>query len=212
MILLLPLAEAQVTSPASFNQPSGDRVMKPQKSSKSTILTVTALLFCSAAMLLPSEAEARHRRVIRYPSVYFGIGSPYYFGLFSPPYGAYPHGYRERVGGMNPGIARAVGIGGLDLNIKPRKAEVFVDGVYAGTVGDFDGYPSFLWMKEGDHVVTVYKGGFKTFEESFAIKAGVVYPVKLRLAEGQSDPPFTNEDQALFAPSALDLATSVAER
>lgn len=188
--------------------------MKIFKTTQMTLLTTALILIGSAAVLFPDSAEARHRRVIRRPSIYFGIGTPYYFGYYSPFYGVYPYGYgyRDRAGGMNLGVARAIGIGGLDLNIKPRKAEVFVDGVYAGTVGDFDGYPSFLWMDEGDHVVTIYKGGFKTFEESFAIKAGVVLPVKLRLAAGQSDPPFTEEEQAYFAPSALDLAISVAAR
>lgn len=188
--------------------------MKLFKSTQVTLLTTALIVIGSIALMFPREAEARHRRVIRRPSIHLGFGGAYYFGSYSPFYRGYPYGYayRERPGGLNPAIARAIGIGGLDLNIKPRKAEVFVNGEYAGTVADFDGYPSFLWLDEGDHIVTIYKGGFKTFEENFAIKAGVVYPVKFQLAPGTSEPPLTETEQAYVSPTAFDLATSVAAR
>lgn len=188
--------------------------MKLFKSTQMTVLTMALILIGSAAVLFPGEAEARHRRVSRRSSIHLGFGGPYYYGFYSPFYRGYPYGYgnRERSGGLNPAIARAIGLGGLDLSIKPRKAEVFVDGEYAGIAGDFDGYPSYLWLEEGDHVVTIFKGGFKSFEENFAIKAGVVYPVKLRLAPGQSAPPRVGTEQAYLAPSAFDLATSVSSR
>lgn len=188
--------------------------MKLFKSTQLKVLTTTLILVGSASVLLPSEAEARHGRRGRRSSLSFGFGVPYYSSFYSPHYLGTPYGFAERgrSGGLNPAVARAIGVGGLDLNIKPRKAEVFVDGDYAGTVADFDGYPSFLWMKEGTHVVTIYKGGFKTFEESFAIKAGIVLPVKLQLSPGQSEAPGAENQPAHFAPSALDLAFSVAAR
>ena len=90
---------------------------------------------------------------------------------------------------LPPALARLHGFGGLDLNVKPKKAEVWVDGHYAGTTADFDGYPSFLWLEEGDHTVAIYKGGYLTWEQEVGVFPGAVSSLKFRLAPGPSEPP-----------------------
>lgn len=52
--------------------------------------------------------------------------------------------------------------GGLRLKMKPRDAQVFVDGFYAGLVDDFDGIFQSLRLAPGGHKVEVRMAGFET--------------------------------------------------
>ena len=91
------------------------------------------------------------------------------------------YGYRPQ-GGLDPVVARAEGLGGFDLDVKPRRAEVWVDGKFVGLVRDFDGYPAFLWLEEGEHTVAISMVGFTTWEQSVSIDAGRVSDMKIALA------------------------------
>jgi hypothetical protein len=127
-------------------------------------------------------------RVAPSPFFYGSFYYPYYWGArFHTPF--YPYRPVGETVGLQPGVARALGIGALKLNVKPRKAEVFVDGEFVGHVRNFDGYPSLLWLEEGTHRITIYKGGFKTFEDEIEFTPGIVRSLKLRLQAGESDPP-----------------------
>jgi hypothetical protein len=77
-----------------------------------------------------------------------GFGS-YYSGAFDPYYGSYP-GY---VSGSITGAMR--------LKIKPRDAQVFVDGFYAGVVDDFDGIFQRLHLDPGAHHIEVRADGYE---------------------------------------------------
>ena len=119
-----------------------------------------------------------------------GYYSPYYYGFYGPWAHPYRFGpYRGPEGGLNPVQARLMGLGAIDLRVKPGKAEVWIDGKYAGTARDFDGYPSYLWLKEGSHRVTIYRGGFVTYDEDVSITPGQVIKLKLKLEPGESQPP-----------------------
>ena len=128
--------------------------------------------------------------------LHYGYGARHYgpYGYYYPGYyGGYYYGYNgPRVapeGGLNPQIARLNGWGALDLDVKPRKAEVWVDGQFVANARDLDGYPTYLWLDEGRHVVTFYKGGFQTWESVFDVTAGQVTKVEVRMVEGPSEPP-----------------------
>jgi len=47
-------------------------------------------------------------------------------------------------------------VGGLQLDIEPRQAQVFVDGEYKGLVDDFRGYYHHLELRAGLHRVEVF--------------------------------------------------------
>ena len=85
--------------------------------------------------------------------------------------------------------AQAAGLGGLDLNVRPRKAEVYVDGQRLGKAGNFDGYPGYLWLEKGTHQVAIYKDGYLTVVQEFTIRPGILQEVKFRLTPGKSVPP-----------------------
>jgi len=52
--------------------------------------------------------------------------------------------------------------GGVRLKVKPREAQVIVDGYYAGTVNDFDGVFQALRLAPGGHKIEVRMDGFET--------------------------------------------------
>ena len=171
--------------------------MKKQHASIGWGLALLVAAFIVALVVDPLMAHGRRgggRRVVVVPRVSFGFygayGLPYFSPYFSNYYG-YPYygPYRQARGGMNPALARALDVGALDLDIKPRKAEVFVDGVYVGIARDFDGGPSYLWLDEGEHAVVIYKGGYASYEAVFDIEPGVITGVKVRMTEGASEPP-----------------------
>jgi hypothetical protein len=79
-----------------------------------------------------------------------GFGS-YYYGAFDPYYGGY-----------TPGYISSAGDGAMRLKIKPRDAQVYVDGFYAGIVDDFDGVFQRLHLEPGPHHIEVRAEGYET--------------------------------------------------
>ena len=51
--------------------------------------------------------------------------------------------------------------GGLQLDVQPWRAAVFVDGVYAGRVDDFSGYYKHLELVAGSHQIVVVESGYR---------------------------------------------------
>jgi hypothetical protein len=56
--------------------------------------------------------------------------------------------------------AQARPIGGVQLALEPRRAQVFVDGLYAGLVDDFAGYYRHLSLPAGYHRIEVFASGY----------------------------------------------------
>ena len=123
---------------------------------------------------------------------FYGFGPYWGFGWgpwFGPYYG--PYGFYGPPGGIDLGMALMAGFGAIDMNVKPNQAEVWVDGKYMAEARDLDGYPSYLWLKQGPHHVVVYKGGYKRFEEDIEVQPGLKRDLKIRLDKGDSTPPGT---------------------
>jgi hypothetical protein len=51
--------------------------------------------------------------------------------------------------------------GGLQLDVQPWRAQVFVDGVLAGRVEDFKGYYQHLEVTAGPHQITIVERGYE---------------------------------------------------
>jgi PEGA domain len=84
----------------------------------------------------------------------FGIGYFYYAPWAWGPYGyGYPFGHYAHYG-YDPGSVK--------LKVRPRDAEVWVDGYYAGTVDDFDGVFQALRLDSGSYRIEIRKPGFET--------------------------------------------------
>jgi hypothetical protein len=80
-------------------------------------------------------------------------GEPYGYGMFGGGYGGGDGGYTSSV--------RQDEMGQLRLKMKPKDAQVYVDGALAGTVDDFDGTFERLDLPEGPHRVEVRLDGHK---------------------------------------------------
>ena len=94
----------------------------------------------------------------------FGLGYFYYSpwgwnpGYYGYPYGSYSYG------GGSSGRYSPYGyeLGSVKLKVKPRDAQVYVDGYFAGHVDDFDGILQALQLDTGAYRIEIRKPGFET--------------------------------------------------
>jgi len=62
--------------------------------------------------------------------------------------------------------------GELRLQVRPRDAQVFVDGYYAGTVDDFDGTFQSLRLEEGAYQIQIVLPGYEPLDFDVRILPG----------------------------------------
>jgi hypothetical protein len=74
---------------------------------------------------------------------YGGYYDPWYYGDYQPYYSGYDFDGRLR------------------LKVKPRTAEVLVDGYFAGLVDDFDGIFQRLRIEPGPHRIEIRSAGYE---------------------------------------------------
>ena len=113
---------------------------------------------------------------------YWGWGAPYW------GWGPGPYGFGAP-GDAALGYAMMSGMGGLDMSVSPKQAEVWVDGKYVAEARELDGNPSYLWLEKGPHHVVVYKAGFRSLEEDVEVNVGMIRELKVKLEPGDSAPP-----------------------
>lgn len=106
----------------------------------------------------------------------YGYGWPGYYGSYGGYYGNYGGYYGGAYGGAY-GYGRYAGpygwdIGGLKLKVRPRDAEVYVDGYYAGIVDDFDGAFQQLRLDAGGYHIEIRKPGMQPLGFDIHIQPG----------------------------------------
>ncbi len=139
---------------------------------------------------------------IAYPYSY-GYYDPYYYPYSYPnpypyPYPAYPYpaspypstGYPATAYPANPSSTYpqapgSIGVqpgqsqnnlGGVSFEITPSTAEVFIDGSYVGTVGEFTPTTQPLGLTPGRHQMEIRAPGYRTMNFDVDIVAGQVIP------------------------------------
>ena len=106
--------------------------------------------------------------------------SPYYYGLgYGYGYPYYGAGYYGYSGG------RYSYTGSVRLKVKPRDAEVLVDGYYVGTVDDFDGIFQSLKLEPGPASIEVRAPGFEVFRLDVMVLAGrkITYEENMKVGD-----------------------------
>jgi len=107
------------------------------------------------------------------------IPGGYYGGFYPWGYGGYGFGgYYD--GFYDPWGYGSYGVGGsgqfenasLHLKVKPRSAQVFVDGFYAGVVDEFDGVFQKLHLTPGPHHITISGDGYGPLEFDIEAQPG----------------------------------------
>jgi hypothetical protein len=117
------------------------------------------------------------------PWVGWGWGwGPYYW----PPYGPYADLSPDRI---DPGLAMIAGVGAVHLDVKPKQAEVWVDGKYVAEARDLDGSPSLLWLKQGEHTIALHESGYRAVEQKLDVRPGTQTKLKVRMEKGDPAPP-----------------------
>jgi hypothetical protein len=112
-----------------------------------------------------------------YGSVGLGNYGYYSFGFGNGPsyYGSSYYGPSSYGGGVYPQYGygnTTFETGNVRLQIRPRDAQVFVDGYYAGCVDDFDGVFQSLRLEQGPHKIEVRMPGYQTFEIDVHVQPG----------------------------------------
>jgi hypothetical protein len=118
----------------------------------------------------------------------YGYGLGYMYDPFWSPFGYGGYGYGGGgygygdpygggggyyVGGSSGGYGRETrDTGSLRLKIKPRDAQVYVDGYLVGDVDSFDGAFQKLGIESGGHRVELKADGFEPLQFEVLITAG----------------------------------------
>ena len=94
--------------------------------------------------------------------------SPFWY----PPYGGY-YGYYGYQAPYYYGGGAA-----LRLQVTPRETEVFIDGYYAGTVDNFDGFFQRLNLEPGEHDLELYLPGHRSTQQKVYLQPGKTFRVR----------------------------------
>lgn len=77
--------------------------------------------------------------------------------------------------------------GGVQLDVQPWRAEVYVDGAHAGVVEDFKGYYNHLELTPGPHVLTIVAPDYEPLTVELNISPGrtITHRATLTRASGR---------------------------
>jgi PEGA domain len=101
---------------------------------------------------------------------YEGFAAARLFGVFDPF--AFDYGY-PLAGGTTTDATRATSEKGvLHFNVRPRDAEVYVDGARAGKADEFEGLLHRLRLDAGVHLVELRAPGYQPMTVNVRIQAG----------------------------------------
>ncbi len=99
---------------------------------------------------------------------YGGVGpNPFYYGYNGHTWGYAPGSYPYSA------LPYATdGVGTIRLKMRPRDAQVFIDGYYAGIVDDFDGAFQSLRVVAGGHKIEIRMPGYEDLELDVMVQPG----------------------------------------
>jgi len=183
----IPVAQLLMPVPAFVDE-------APVSADKRIFFTCAVAVLVVGGWTVPAEAQRGGRVRVIAPSRVVVVGGGFYdpFWYYDPwwgspyqwgpyPYPAYPP-YRYY---RDPGAS-------VRLEVKPKEAEVFVDGYYAGIVDDFDGAFQRLRVEPGEHEITLYLDGYRTVRQKVYLTPNNTFKIKYaleRLAAGEQPEP-----------------------
>jgi len=142
-----------------------------------SVVVVGLVLLVSALVASPGEAQRRFAGRTRvmiggyygwpfHGSFYGPYYSPFWLGAYSP-WGwydgwGYPQRWVDREAGPRTVAVRT--------DVSPEETQIYLDGYFVGTAGDFDGPFSRLRMTPGRHEIVLYLKGFKTERQTLQIR------------------------------------------
>ena len=73
--------------------------------------------------------------------------------------------------------------------MKPKRTKIYLDGRYIGKADQFDGFPGYLWVGEGNHELIFYLDGHETVRKEYAVVRGSVQRDRFYMDQGEPTPP-----------------------
>jgi len=114
-----------------------------------------------------------------YPSNQYPVNPYPQGGSQGYPPSAYPQNGPPGSVNVQPGPNSANNnSGGVSFEISPATAEVFVDGTYVGTVGEFTPTTQALGLPPGRHRIEIRAPGYRTMNVDADIVVGQVIPYR----------------------------------
>ncbi len=115
----------------------------------------------------------------------FGYGYPSYW---HPYWGYWGWGYGP-VGPVVYSDRAGYGMGAIDLKVRPKSTEIYVDGQYVGIARQYDGFPGHLWLEKGVYEISFYKPGFETQSRTVKVLNRLVLDMEIDMLEGEAVKP-----------------------
>ena len=184
---------------------------------KRTLPIVLIACLTLVASAWPAPAAAQHHQAVhvatahpvvvaRAPSYHsyprFSVRGAYgypYFGLYPSygygyPWGFYPPYWYGPWGSYHGYYGYDSAVGSVRVQVKPKKAQVYVDGYYVGVADDFDGMFQRLRLLAGQHEIVVYLEGYRSIQRKLYLTPGGTFDIKdtlqpLAAGEAQAPPP-----------------------
>ena len=183
MIAVARETEGQARSGGTLQQPAAAQAPSPPP----TPAPATGSRFTSTLRSVPPPRDVRPQPFRPGP---FIAQRPFISGFMSGRFGFWPWGAWLPVplysGYAEPGAyaspLEGAPVGGLQLDIDPRRAQVFVDGTYAGVVEEFSGYYHHLELSAGPHDISVVASGYEPLSFHVIISPGATMTQRASLS------------------------------
>lgn len=130
--------------------------------------------FVNRPFYLGTNYPYRYHPELGYPRYWYcgGWPVPYYWGYL------YPYtihwNYYERDDGA------------LDLNIKPKSTNVYLDGQLVGRVGKYDGFPRYLRLQPGLYDLVFQNDGYRTVHRRVEVQQSLVIDMRFEMMPGET--------------------------
>ena len=66
----------------------------------------------------------------------------------------------------------------LHIDARPKEAQVYLDGYYAGIVDDFDGFFQKLRLPPGEHEMALFREGYRTVRQLVYLRPNSTFKIR----------------------------------
>jgi len=180
---------------------------------KPTFVLLSAVLILAGLSLAEAGTVRGHRVPTRssgghharpyyghgYGYGYYGGGISYYYLPYYAGFGYYwgaPYPYYPAYAA--PRYVRDVAY--IDTDVSPGKARVYLDGQLMGTADDFDGFPQYLAVEPGRHVIRFEADGRMSISRTVRVPRGTVVGLDFKLPKGSGEAPSSEGNEEIVIP------------
>jgi hypothetical protein len=166
---------AQARRGGSQQQPATQTTRAPQNPAPAT-----GSRFTSTLKFVPRPPDVRQGP---FPTPFIGPSPFFTFGRFAFwPWGTWLPMQVYTGSAYYESPLEGAPVGGVQLDIDPRRAEVYVDGTYAGLVEEFSGYFRHLELPAGPHDIAIVAPGYDPLSLHVIVSPGATLTQRATLS------------------------------